>query len=61
MRSAGRSAIGVSLRDAAEKLVFSFADIGIYRHVARNLDRRGIRWREFTDGEMLKPPRDWPP
>jgi len=34
--------------------VFSFADIGIYRHVVRNLDRRGIRWREFTDGEMLQ-------
>ncbi|WP_417174385.1 DUF1848 domain-containing protein, partial [Alistipes dispar] len=46
--------IGDSLRGAAEKLVFSFADIGIYRHVARNLDRRGIRWREFTDGEMLQ-------
>lgn len=44
--------IGDSLRGAAEKLVFSFADIGIYRHVVRNLDRRGIRWREFTDGEM---------
>ena len=37
--------IGDSLRGAAEKLVFSFADIGIYRHVVRNLDRRGIRWR----------------
>ena len=46
--------IGDSLRGAAEKLVFSFADIGIYRHVVRNLDRRGIRWREFTDGEMLQ-------
>lgn len=40
--------IGDALKDYAEKLVFSFVDISIYRRVKSNLDKASINYREWT-------------
>ena len=51
----GRAArIGDALKGYNEKLVFSFVDIGSYRRVKSNLDRCGIRYREWDEGEMVR-------
>ena len=51
----GRAArIGDALKGYNEKLVFSFVDIGTYRRVKSNLDRCGIRYREWDEGEMVR-------
>ncbi len=39
--------VGNQIHNYTSKLVFSFADITDYRKVASNLDKAGIRWREF--------------
>lgn len=44
--------IGEQLRGYTEKLVFSFADIGSYKRVRRNLLENGINYTEWTDGGM---------
>jgi len=44
--------IGDALKGYTEKLVFSFVDIGQYRRVRANLDRNGIRYREWTEAQM---------
>ena len=42
------------LKEYAEKLVFSFADISTYRKVGRNLSAAGINYREWTEREMFE-------
>ena len=44
--------IGLQLRGYTEKLVFSFADIGIYKKVGANLLRNGIQYQEWTEPQM---------
>lgn len=44
--------IGNVLKDYTEKLVFSFADIKIYKKVALNLKNNGIKYFEFTEKLM---------
>lgn len=44
--------IGNQLKDATEKLVFSFADILEYRKVKANLEKNGIRYRVWTLSQM---------
>ena len=44
--------IGDQLKGYTEKLVFSFADIGVYRRVKSNLDRSGVPYREWTEELM---------
>lgn len=44
--------IGDQLKDHTEKLVFSFADIAIYRKVENNLKKEGINYVEFTNETM---------
>jgi hypothetical protein len=41
------------LKNYTEKLVFSFADIEIYRKVEQNLRRNSIRYKEFDEDSML--------
>ncbi|MBR5133734.1 MAG: DUF1848 domain-containing protein [Alistipes sp.] len=45
--------IGDRLRGYAEKLVFSYADIRTYRKVQANLERSGVKYREFESDDML--------
>ena len=45
--------IGDQLKGYTEKLVFSFADIIDYRKVQSNLQHRHIRYREFTESDMI--------
>lgn len=45
--------IGDQLQGYTEKLVFSFADIALYRKVKHNLDLSGINYREWTRNEMM--------
>lgn len=45
--------IANQLRGYTEKLVFSFADISIYRKVGRNLSEAGVNYREWTDDKMI--------
>ena len=45
--------IANQLSGYVEKLVFSFADIAIYKKVGRNLSTAGINYREWTETEML--------
>lgn len=45
--------IANQLRGYTEKLVFSFADISTYRKVGRNLSDAGVRYREWTEDEMI--------
>ncbi|AVR44775.1 hypothetical protein C7S20_05560 [Christiangramia fulva] len=44
--------IGDQLMDHTKKMVFSFADIGIYRKVENNLKREVIRFKEFDFNTM---------
>lgn len=44
--------IGNQLKGYTEKLVFSYADISIYRKVKSNLDKNGIISRDWTEEEM---------
>lgn len=46
--------IAKQLKDYTEKLVFSFADIGSYTKVRRNLKAYGVNYREWTEPEMLE-------
>lgn len=48
------SRLADDLKDYTEKLVFSFADIGSYVKVKRNLDQYGVRYREWTAPEMIE-------
>ncbi len=45
--------ISVQLSGYVEKLVFSFADISTYKKVGRNLTTAGIKYREWTESEMI--------
>lgn len=45
--------IANQLRGYTEKLVFSFADISIYRKVGRNLSEASVNYREWTENEMI--------
>lgn len=45
--------IGNELKGYTEKMVFSFADIEIYKKVKGNLFRNGIKYREFTEADMV--------
>lgn len=45
--------IGDRLKGCTGKLVFSYADIGIYRKVRANLLKNGILFREWSDSEMI--------
>jgi hypothetical protein len=44
--------VGEVLRYHTEKLVFSFADIGVYAKVSANLRRHGVDFREFAPDRM---------
>lgn len=44
--------IGNQLKGYTEKLVFSYADIAIYRKVKSNLEKNGINSRDWTEDEM---------
>ena len=44
--------IGDKLKGYTEKLVFSYADIAIYRKVRSNLENNGINSRDWTEDEM---------
>lgn len=44
--------IGDQLKGYTEKLVFSFADIAIYRKVKLNLEANGVPYHEWTEGLM---------
>lgn len=44
--------IADAVADYTEKLVFSFADIGSYKKVSRNLRLSGINYREWDDESM---------
>lgn len=46
--------IGNQLVGYTEKLVFSFADIAMYRKVKANLDASGVKYHEWTDGQMTE-------
>lgn len=46
--------IGNQLKGYTEKLVFSYADIALYRKVKSNLEKNGINSREWTEDEMRK-------
>ena len=45
--------IGARLQKFTEKLVFSYADIGIYRRVQSNLQKEKIRFIEFDETTMI--------
>lgn len=44
--------IGEQLNDCCSRLVFSYADILSYRKVRANLDKSGIKWRDWTPSLM---------
>lgn len=44
--------IGDQLKGYTEKLVFSFADIALYRKVKSNLEANGIPYHEWTEEQM---------
>jgi len=46
--------IGNQLEGYTNKLVFSFADIAIYRKVKINLDKHNINYKEFTETTMVE-------
>lgn len=46
--------LGDRLAPYTARLVFSFIDINAYRKVAGNLERGGIKAREFTQDEILR-------
>jgi DNA repair photolyase len=45
--------IGDELKGYTEKLVFSYADISIYKKVKKNLENNLISYREFTQEDMV--------
>ena len=42
------------MRGYTEKLVFSYADITAYRKVKANLELNHVKYKEFSDSEMLQ-------
>ena len=44
--------LGDRIAESTSRLVFSFIDIAAYKKVAANLERGGIKAREFLPGEM---------
>ena len=46
--------IGNLLKGYTEKLVFSYADIALYRKVKANLEKSNIPYHEWTELQMLK-------
>ena len=44
--------LGDRIAESTSRLVFSFIDIAAYKKVAANLERGGIKAREFQSGEM---------
>ncbi len=46
--------IGDQLKGYTEKIVFSYADITIYRKVKLNLEKNGIKSRDWNENEMLE-------
>ena len=44
--------IGDQLKEYTEKLVFSYADIALYKKVKRNLELNGIPYHEWEIGQM---------
>lgn len=46
--------IGDQLYGYTEKLVFSFADIAMYRKVRKNLNDANIPYHEWTNGQMVE-------
>ncbi|MBR3093044.1 MAG: DUF1848 domain-containing protein [Bacteroidaceae bacterium] len=46
--------IGDQLKGYTEKLVFSFADISLYRNVKTNLEKNGFKSREWMEDDMHK-------
>lgn len=44
--------IGDQLKGYTEKLVFSYADIALYKKVKANLERNGIPYHEWTEEKM---------
>lgn len=46
--------IGEQLKDYTEKLVFSFADISIYKKVKNNLKVSGIQYQEWEKDQMVE-------
>lgn len=46
--------IGDELQGYTEKLVFSYADITAYRKVKANLGLNHVKYKEFSDSEMLQ-------
>lgn len=44
--------IGDQLKGYTEKLVFSYADIALYKKVKANLEKNGIPYHEWTEGQM---------
>lgn len=46
--------IGDQLKGYTEKLVFSYADIAIYKKVKANLEDNHINYREFNECDMIK-------
>ena len=45
--------IGDQLRGYTEKLVFSFADIALYKKVRNNLEKGGVNYSEWTSEQMV--------
>jgi len=46
--------IGYQIAEYTQKLVFSFADISIYKKVVNNLRRLNVLYREFNDDDMVE-------
>ena len=46
--------IGDQLKGYTEKLVFSFADIALYRKVKSNLEKNNINYQEWTESQMVE-------
>lgn len=46
--------IGDQLKGYTEKLVFSFADIALYRKVKSNLEKNNINYQEWTESQMIE-------
>lgn len=44
--------LGDALHEYTRKLVFSYADIGSYKKVKKNLERGNIAYREWTEAQM---------
>ena len=45
--------IGDQLKNYTEKLVFSFADIALYKKVKSNLEKNNINYSEWTENQMI--------